>query len=98
MLTHVRVEFETIPVESFFKLIFNAGLGKIKKVLHDVEVLDWQTHCWIVEMNSGQIKAITKLDATFVEVPVEEMKKALGRTKANMESLERAVASFAAPG
>lgn len=96
MLSHVRYGFETIDKESFFKLIFKAGLGKIRHVLHDVEILDWDTNCWIVEMNSGEIKALTQIDATFCEVSAAKLMVALNRTKLNFESLERAVASISA--
>jgi len=97
MLSHVRYGFETIDKESFFKLIHKSGLGKIRHVLHDVEVLDWDTHCWIVEMNSGEIKAITQIDARFCEVSADNLKDSLNRTRANLQSLEEAVASIVAP-
>lgn len=96
MLNHIRHEFETIDKESFSKLVFKAGLGKVKHVLHDIEVLDWDTNCWVVEMNNGDIKAITKIDAAFREVTPDKLGEALKRTMLNLQALERAVASFAA--
>ncbi len=96
MLTHIRYEFETIDAESFSKLVFKAGLGKVKHIMHDIEVLDWDTNCWVVEMNSGEIKSLTKTDATFREVSPDRLLNALNKTRQNLQNLERAMETFAA--
>jgi hypothetical protein len=96
MLSHVRYEFKNIDKEAFFKLVFKAGLGKVRHILHDVEVLDWDMHCWIVEMNNGEIKALTLYDVRFREVSLDNLVAALNQTKMNLQSLELAVESMTA--
>lgn len=93
MLSQVKVEYETVSAPEFFKLILKAGLGKVRNILHETEMLGWDANCWIVEMNSGEVKAITKVDATFIEVPVDELKTWLNRTLASVKSIEVAIAA-----
>lgn len=93
MLTHVRFGFESISHADFFKRIHKAGLGKIKHILYEAEMLGWDFNCWIVEMNNGDVKAFTMVDATFVDVSVEDLKKHLARTRASAVAIEQAIAA-----
>jgi hypothetical protein len=94
MLTKVKIGYEQVSHEEFLKIIFKAGLGKVKHILHETEVLDWDNNCWIVEMNNGEFKAITTSDADFIEVPFAKLQDCLDRTRANALGIEKAL-SFA---
>lgn len=93
MLSQVKIEYETVSAAEFFKLIYKAGRGKVKSILHEAEMLGWDANCWVVEMNNGEVKALTKVDAAFQEVSLDELKTWLARTQSSSNSIATAIAT-----
>lgn len=95
MLTHVKFNGQTITRDEFFKIVYKAGLGKIKSVLLEVPVLyrGWEmdNEGWIVEMNNGEIVALTTSHGTLCSWSLDKISESLADTKQSAEALTNAL-------